>query len=380
MATRLISHDRAPALTAGQVIFGGLLACLYFTGCAGPATPLGAPWATDTSQVRNGPLAFIAGLFEKSSAKIRFEPEHQVVHGPSPLKIIVSDPAGVKSNFHLVVRYNAIDITPSFLRQADFERKADELVITVPTVRLSPASDHLIEVVYGRTGQGKDSLSAYAKLPPARCHAFAEHQGSLQSVPGFNPPSGMVSAIDRISRQFNMNPTFTAALVAQESSFNPQTVSWAKAIGLTQITPVAEDEVFEQFTGWPRYPGINEMSAFWVKTLVSSGRMNASNEWRLDTERSLQGGLAYIKMLGERWSAPDKTARLKELFDDPEAARLRLLLASYNSGYTRVLSALNRYGSNWLTAPELREARRYVNRIFSYCDSFHNEVIYEKQT
>ena len=61
---------------------------------------------------------------------------------------------------------------------------------------------------------------------------------------------------------------------------------------------------------------------------------------------------------------------IKDLFDDPETARVKLLLASYNSGYFRVMSAFSRKGPEWLNAPELRGVRGYVNRIMSYCDGF----------
>jgi soluble lytic murein transglycosylase-like protein len=63
---------------------------------------------------------------------------------------------------------------------------------------------------------------------------------------------------------------------------------------------------------------------------------------------------------------------MKARFD--EAERTKLLLASYNSGYARVLTALRTYGKNWITSPELHEARRYVNRISSYCDYFSQDV------
>jgi hypothetical protein len=37
-----------------------------------------------------------------------------------------------------------------------------------------------------------------------------------------------------------------------------------------------------------------------------------------------------------------------------------------------VIQAINRDGAAWLSAPELKEARRYVNRIFSFCDAFEH--------
>jgi soluble lytic murein transglycosylase-like protein len=160
-------------------------------------------------------------------------------------------------------------------------------------------------------------------------------------------------------------------LIAQESSFNPRTVSWAKAMGLTQVTPIAEDEVSSQipdYDSWPKYKGgTGRLPASVIKMMVLSGRINDKNDWKLDRELSIRGGLAYLSFLQKLWSTPAMMAR----FDDIE--RTKLVLASYNSGRVRVLSAVHRYGKAWLRAPQLREARLYVNRIFSFCDSFSQE-------
>src|SRR4051812_41659244 len=121
---------------------------LFFGGCAGPTTPLGAPWATTSSEVRNGPLSFITSLFRSTASgpQLDFQPAHQVLHGPSPISVTIHDPSAIKTNFKLVVRHNGMDVTASFLRQAEIIRKDEhEVTIRVPRIRLSPVKDHLIE-------------------------------------------------------------------------------------------------------------------------------------------------------------------------------------------------------------------------------------------
>lgn len=350
-------------------------------GCAGPSTPLGAPWATTASATRNGPFAFFASLFRVRTSQIRFEPQHQVLHGPSPLRVLITDDSGIRENYRLIVRHNGLDVTPSFLRQAAIDVRAKEIDIKVPVLRLSANTDHLIEVVYGGNSV---ELGAYARLEPPVCHAFAQGR-TLTKTSGYAPSNGLVGLINSVSERRGFNPAFTAALIAQESSFNPRTVSWAKAIGLTQVTPVAEDEIVAHRTDWPRYPGINEMPTLFVKALVLSGRVNNTNEWRLDNSKSIHGGLAYAHTLGDRWTSPENMTQIATHFKDTDLALTQLILASYHSGYGRVSAALNRYGASWMSAPELKEARYYVNRILSLCDSFitqgeKGEITNEEQT
>ncbi len=352
------------------------LASYLFAGCAGPSTPLGAPWATNSSEVRNGPLALLASIFRTRGSEIRFTPARQNLHSGAPLTVNIHDPNGVRSNYRVVVRHNGLDVTQSFLRQARVTVSANDIKIHLPVLRLPADNEHLIEVVYS----GSNDLNAYARYQAPICHAFEKK--TILRTDGFSPDKQLVSQIVRISQLKGFNPAFTAGLIAQESGFNPRTVSWAKAIGLTQVTSVAENEVVDEYSEWPRYPGLNDLPAFFVKALVFSGHVNRHNEWRVDSEMSIYGGLTFAQSLNDRWSAPENMTKIRATFEDPDIALTRLVLASYNSGYARVASALARYGANWLAAPELKEARKYVNRISSYCDHFSEteEVRHEDQT
>lgn len=298
--------------------------------------------------------------------KIDFKPTRQVLHGPKPLVVRIQDPNGIPENPRLQVRYDGMDVTKTFMEQARRLSMSGEreMFIRIPVVRLSPHTDHRIEVRY-YDSKGKPSW-AYYKAPVCRAFDFKH----VSHTDDFKPDNSLLSIIESLSEKSDINPALMTALIAQESSFNPRTVSWAKAMGLTQMTPIAEDEVADQiddYDQWPHYKKIGRLPASVIKMMVLSGRINEKNDWKLDRELSIRGGLAYLTFLEKLWSTP----AMKSRFDDIE--RTKLVLASYNSGRVRVLSALHHYGKNWLKAPELREARRYVNRIFSFCDFFSQD-------
>src|SRR5438876_398616 len=113
----------------------------------------------------------MTAIFSNSSnTEIKLAPQRQVLHGRSPMSVTIKDPSGIKSNYKLVVRHNGLDVTPSFLRQAEVNHTPTEIILKVDNIRLSPRSDHLIEVIYG-AGAGSD-LTAYARYAPPVCRAF----------------------------------------------------------------------------------------------------------------------------------------------------------------------------------------------------------------
>lgn len=390
-------------------IFGlaSLAVCSTLTsGCAGPATPLGAIWdlrpqwqgsalTSDAlnegfdedghstglrpSELDREPSRKIASFLGMASPshehdpKIQFDPPRQWLHGPHSLKVIIDDPRGVGRDYGFEVRYHGYDVTRSFLMQAKVMREngGARLSVEVPQLRLSPSSEHLIEVGYSNPTSGKRAVS---RLGAPYCSAFGK--GDIKNLDEFSPDPALLRSLETISKQMGFNPAFAAALVAQESAFNPQSVSLARALGLTQVTALAEEEVADSFPRWPRYPGLNGLPAPILKWLVMSGEINAKNEWRLDPAHSIRGGLAFAQRLADRWLDSESFSKVNWSgtragpVSEVDVARTRLILASYNSGYARVTQAIDHYGAAWLTAPELKEARKYVNRIFSYCDAF----------
>ena len=104
--------------------------------------------------------------------------------------------------------------------------------------------------------------------------------------------------------------------------------------------------------------------------MIANGKVNASNEWRLNPGLSIQGGAEYLTYLAEYWSRPDKRAQLEKYVGDDDYALSLVMLASYNSGGSRVSAAIDADGKKWLQDDELGEARKYVRRVASYCDYF----------
>lgn len=98
-----------------------------------------------------------------------------------------------------------------------------------------------------------------------------------------------------------------AAIISQESNFNPRAESWAGAIGLMQLMPVTGEQ-------------------FHVSNLY-------------DPAQNIKAGVLFLKRLDELWSrtVEDQTERLK------------FVLASYNVGLSHVIDARNltrKYGKD----------------------------------
>ena len=117
------------------------------------------------------------------------------------------------------------------------------------------------------------------------------------------------------SQQVGLDPYMVAALIRQESEFDPKAISAANAYGLTQILPSTGRELSRRM----RIRGFN------AKML-------------LRPEFNLRLGTAYLKSqldgFGGRWEPT---------------------LAAYNAGGTRV--------SEWLKRAEYREPAEFVESI-----------------
>lgn len=344
-----------------------LFAFATITGCAGPTTPLGAVWTLRVPPQLHSFASFARRASGMSTPPaIQASPQRQVLHLASPLTLTVLDPDAGGPGHKFTVLYNGLDVTASFMRQATTTVSGDHKKVTVklPKVTLPAGTEHRIEFGYW----SPSGTFARIELAPPSCDPFSRR--SIASTEPFTPPEKLLKLIDRVSRESGFNPAFAAGLVAQESGFDPQSVSWARAIGLTQITSGAESELANRFQDWPRYPGLSELPFPWLKGLILAGEVNRSNEWRLDEERSVRGGLAYIEYLHERWAAKENAELLAASFEHPDLMIPKLVLASYNSGYARVRAALARERAAWLEAEELRGIRKYVDKITSYCDHF----------
>lgn len=347
-----------------NLIMGLSFIAFLSVGCAGPASPFGA---------MNWP-SFLGGPKESADGstpgyRLRFIPERQVLHGSTDLEIVIEDADGVGESPKLEISYNGKDVTSNFLGKATrtyTDQSKRRLKLAVKNFRLPLLKEHDIQATYWPSKRQKP---IHVVFEPPTCSAFSWN-GRLNVVPGFEVEDRLITSIDLQSQSQRYNPFLMAGLIAQESSFNPKAVSRAKALGLTQVTPLGESEIIDSYEHWPRYPGIADMGFWSLRSALKDGKINPSNEWRLDPELSIRGGVEYMKYLNAYWSRPDKAAYLERYFNNSEAKRSEVLLASYNSGAARVSQALETDGENFLKNSQLGEARKYVRKITSYCDYF----------
>lgn len=119
----------------------------------------------------------------------------------------------------------------------------------------------------------------------------------------------------RAARQRNLDPNILAALIRQESEFNPGAVSPANAYGLTQLLPATGRDM-------ARRTGVRNYSA---------GSL-------LEPATNLSLGAAYLRAMLDQWNG-----------------RWEPTLASYNAGKGRV--------DDWLSWGNYREAAEFVESI-----------------
>ncbi|MDP8980249.1 MAG: transglycosylase SLT domain-containing protein [Acidobacteriota bacterium] len=121
--------------------------------------------------------------------------------------------------------------------------------------------------------------------------------------------------LELYSREHALDPYLVAALIRQESEFNPKALSRARAYGLTQVMPATGREVSRK---------------------LKMGRFNTAMLYQPDV--NLRIGTWYLR------------AMLDQL-----QGRLEPTLASYNAGKSRVV--------NWLHWSDFREPAEFIESI-----------------
>jgi len=342
-------------------------------GCAGPTTPFGAihTLTPNFEKVKiDLPKRNFSSIGDARIPTVEFTPTRQKLHDRSYFEVKITDPAGFENEHEFQILHNGIDVTKNFMRRVrkTFSKSKTQMNLGFSHLRLLPDRAHKIEVLYWRSRWDEP---AYGSFLPPTCNPF--FGTPIAQLPDFNTPDSYIHLINRVASESQWNPYFMAGLIAQESSFNPKAVSWAKAIGLTQITPIAEKEIMKLSRNvnlWPRYPSLNQMSVPTMKAMILSGKVSGGLEWRLNPRYSIAGGAKYLKYLANYWNMPSNKRALASLSEEKDIKLGRLILASYNSGASRVNSAVQRHGEDWLNQKNLKEARKYVNRIFSFCHHF----------
>lgn len=360
----------------------GLWTTAALAGCVGPTTPLGAVddpvGGTETTAVEVGSEEAepsVAPPRAGAKAALFFSPSVQRVHGPYTWRILVLDPSATDrpSASRLRVFYNGLEVTQAARFQFEVEAPPSSdphrqtLLLSLPHLRLDPMAEHAIRVTY-RTAAG-ETVSARYRFPRVR---DLEAPDAVATIRPFSVDAEVLEAIHEASRRYHLSPALVAALIAQESSFDPFALSKASALGLTQVTHLAERDIAPHFPGWPRYPGIRRLSRRRLRRSIP-GVVNGSTEWRLDPVKSVWGGAYYLGHLRDRLRHEGNRPYLRRAGLTGDDGLAEACLAAYNSGLNRILFTMDRYGEGWLDQRETREAKRYVRKILSYYGAFRGE-------
>lgn len=335
----------------------GVLAMVWLlAGCAGPTSPFGAvEFGTG-----DGRAKLLDGA--KPFGDMQARPRRQVLHRSSELKLQVRSEKSLPSETELKVFYNGKDVSSAFrkkLQRRNLSRR--EQVYTYQDLRLRADRKNQVDIFLSN---GQSILGHLSYLPP-ECEIATSR--SIASVEPFRPPEKYLSQVNRVSQKFGLNPSLLAGLIAQESAFDPEAVSTARAVGLTQITPLADQEIARLRPEWPRDSRLSELSSYEISSLVRQGRVTSIRDWRLNPSLAIEGGALYISYLRDYWRSPDGQRVLSLV---PAAEANHVILASYNSGPARVKNEIERLGDDWLKSENLKEAFRYVQSVSSYCYHF----------
>lgn len=330
--------------------------------CVGPTTPFGAleSGAIQKSEATTEPRK----VAKQSSLQIQFHPKKQVLHDKTDFSVEVISRRPLGRNTKVTVLHNGIDVTKGFLENAHVHKSADQRkwIFMVEDLRLKTLDPNQIEV---KVLDPLTNKLARKQFSAPECSLFDKN--SLAHLGPFHAPESYIELIEKVAGEFDSNPSFLAGVVAQESGFDPKAVSWAKAIGLTQMTPLAEEQVFDDVKDWPRYPGINTLSYLSLKSKVMRGVIDDEKEWRLDPQKSLKGGMSYFKYLQDYWNLEANRQVRQKLSGDENKNLTEIILASYNSGAARVKQALEQKNDQWKQHDSLREAVKYLRRVTSFC-------------
>ncbi|OFZ12075.1 MAG: hypothetical protein A2Z20_07560 [Bdellovibrionales bacterium RBG_16_40_8] len=342
-----------------------LLLASQLLGCAGPSSPFGGL----EFGFGDGLLAKFAEYStkpNKDNEKITFSPKRQMLHLPADLEVEILPNDSLNKNIEVHVVYNNRDITHAFHKNSNIDKPTspDDMSLKFITnkLRLSPSRKHKIEF-YTRTDKSSQFIQS-TYLPP-QC-LWKNDQDIFNTIP-FTPQQKILELIDAQAKKYDINKTLLAGLIAQESSFELDTVSRSRAIGLTQVTPLAAQEIEKIHKSWQRYAPFDRQEPKKISSLISHKIVTEKQDWRLNLSRSIEGGATYLQYLDRYWANEDNAKLLSQLTATDYST---VILASYNSGAARVKKQILDNQEKWIEQNNLKEAFRYVNKVSSYCYHF----------
>ena len=326
--------------------------------CAGPTTPFGSNVWVDTKFKARIPAS-------GSDAQISSFPKSQLYHSPFDLVLQIKDLQSIPKSFRYDILYNGKKVERWWRGEKIIFDQRDPRIANIVFEKLSllPGRQNEITFLYYR--DEKSDPVAYTFGPP-QCPLRLKTD--IASISPFRSLDLSVAKIEKIAADNEINPSLLAGLVAQESGFNPFAISWAKAVGLTQITSLANQEILALKPDWQYDKSVEKLSFLQLKTSILTNRITPEQDWRLDQIKSLEGGSIYLNLLSQYWEKEEALGALEVFKSRPPMTDI--LLASYNSGAYRVKKSILREKENWLKSKELNEARKYVMNIKSYCHAF----------
>ncbi len=343
------------------------LSTILFTtliSCAGPTSPFGA------NIFFGQEIAIDFETFNPSTVDISSYPDKQYYNSPFHLTLSIRDPHFKPESFKYEILYNNQKLKRLIKSETiHFPSKVNEPIkIEFNNLSILPGHINNISFLY-YSSMNKKPFKYDLEIPDC-IKEFT--QGDFQTNP-FQISNKYKQNIHHLSEAYGYNPSLIAALIAQESSFNPKALSYAYALGLTQITPRAAIEINKLMPEWNIYPNFENIPVSTIKKYLANYQINQVNDWRLNPQKSIEGGLIYFDHIQNYWNRSDATKLLKSVFKN-NIPYTDIILASYNSGPYRVKKTIRKQNKNWLLSKNLKEARKYVMNIKSYCYSFENGV------
>lgn len=336
----------------------------FITSCAGPTTPFGGDIFISQS------FTIDKNQANYTSAKVQIgaTPDRQYYNSPYDLKLSIFDPKFDLTKFRYEIIYNNKILNRWFKSEEIIfpKSKSDPVVIKFKNLSILPGNINKISFLYYPIGSPGPVIH---KLKVPDCHH--DNQKDSFKISRFDVKQELESNIKELATLYGYNSSMIAALIAQESSFNPSAISIAKALGLTQVTPMAHTEILKYRPHWKIYPRFNKLPFLNLKSKVITREINSTNDWRMDEKKSIEGGILYLNYLNQYWKTSEKIDILADVFD-LDIPKTDILLASYNSGAFRVKKSIMKNRKDWLFDESLYEARKYVMNIKSYCYSFHS--------
>lgn len=338
--------------------------------CAGPYHPFGSQYSVNslksqilTKKIKRSIASEDPYLY--SEAKINFSPKYQVLHESRTFSVTIEDKKILNNSSSVEFYYNGLEITSLIESISKVEKNHNSLTYKIKNLTLPAGMKHKFFVAYK---SNSISIPIVREYPFPNCN-IKDKLSLTTDLMKTNLKTRR--AVRDISTINGINPALMAGLIAQESSFNPRAVSWAKAVGLTQITPLAEKQIFEK-KQFKAYPSWNRLPASILKTYIRSGKINSKNDWKLNPTTSIDGGAQYLNYISGFWKRPQNKGAIPDLMNNSEDLT-SIILASYNSGPSRVKRRLLTRGTDWLNARDLKEAKKYVFKVKSYCREFSND-------